>query len=136
MPLHDAFQDLGLSNWWLPERFGGIGVGMEESVDLVSELAYGDAGFAFTTFISIRGTTMLSLYGSEEVTERYLVPMAKNGSTCATVASERAAGSELTKIATTAARRGEDRLADREPRIGDVRRSRLHERDGHRQARP
>ena len=43
-----------------------MGLGLEDSVDVVSELSYGDAGFAFTTFISILGTTMLSLYGSEE----------------------------------------------------------------------
>jgi alkylation response protein AidB-like acyl-CoA dehydrogenase len=108
LPLHDAFRDLGLANWWLPERCGGLGLGMEESVDLVSELAYGDAGFAFTTFISILGTTMLSLYGGEQIEERYLAPMAQSGSFCATVASERAAGSELTKITTTAARSGEE----------------------------
>jgi alkylation response protein AidB-like acyl-CoA dehydrogenase len=108
MALLDSFQDLGLGNWWLPERCGGMGLGMEESVDLVSELAYGDAGFAFTAFISILGTTMLSLFGGEEVEERYLAPMAETGSVCATVASERAAGSELTKITTTAARSGEE----------------------------
>lgn len=108
MPQHGAFQALELGNWWLPRRHGGMGLGMEESVDVVSELAYGDAGFAFTTFISILGTTMLSLYGSDEVEERYLAPMAANGSFCATLASERAAGSELTKIVTTAARSGDD----------------------------
>ncbi|HEX7059368.1 MAG TPA: acyl-CoA dehydrogenase family protein [Solirubrobacterales bacterium] len=106
--LHDAFRDLGFCNWWLPERCGGMGLGLEESVDLVSELAYGDAGFAFTAFVSILGTTMLSLYGGAKIEERYLAPMAENGSFCATVASERSAGSELTKITTTAARSGED----------------------------
>jgi hypothetical protein len=29
-----------------PERFGGLGVRLQESVDIVSELAYGDAGVA------------------------------------------------------------------------------------------
>jgi alkylation response protein AidB-like acyl-CoA dehydrogenase len=105
-PSNDAFRALGLANWWLPPRYGGAGVGMEESVDLVSELAYGDAGFAFTAFISILGTTVVSLYGSEETTERHLAPMAASGSYCATLASERAAGSELTRITTTAARSG------------------------------
>jgi alkylation response protein AidB-like acyl-CoA dehydrogenase len=106
-PLHEAFHAQELGNWWVPERLGGMGLGMEESVDVVSELAYGDAGFAFTNFISILGTTVLSLYGGEELQERYLAPMAANGSYCATLASERAAGSELTKIATTAARSGD-----------------------------
>ena len=65
-PFHDELRSLGLGGWWLPERYGGAGLGLEESVDLVSELAYGDAGFAFTEFISILGTTTFSLYGSED----------------------------------------------------------------------
>jgi alkylation response protein AidB-like acyl-CoA dehydrogenase len=108
MPLYEAFHALGVGNWWLPERYGGMGLGLEESVDVVSELAYGDAGMAFTLFISILGTTMVSLYGAEEIKERYLAPMAPNGGFCATLGSERAAGSELTKITTTAARAGDD----------------------------
>ena len=108
MPIHRAFHDLGLGNWWLPERYGGLGVGLEEGVDVVSELAYGDAGVAFTLFISIPGTTAVTLYGSDELKERFLAPMAGNGQYCAILASERAAGSELTKIATLAARSGED----------------------------
>lgn len=108
LPVYKDFQDLGFGNWWLPERYGGLGLGLEESVDIVSELAYGDAGVAFTMFISILGTTGLLLYGSEEQKERYLTPMAANGQYCATLASERAAGSELTKIATIAARSGSD----------------------------
>lgn len=108
LDLHERFHAEGLGNWWLPERYGGIGLGLEESVDVVSELAYGDAGFAFTSFISILGTTMLSLYGGEAVRDRHLASMVRDGACCATLASERAAGSELTKIVTTAARSGGD----------------------------
>jgi len=108
MKLHGDLHAKGLGNWWLPERFGGLGVGLEDSVDIVSELAYGDAGLAFTMFISILGTTTVALYGSEETKERYLAPMVPNGQFCATLGSERAAGSELTKIVTIAARRGDD----------------------------
>ncbi|MDQ3935741.1 MAG: acyl-CoA/acyl-ACP dehydrogenase [Actinomycetota bacterium] len=108
LPIHGELHDRGLGNWWLPERYGGMGLGLEESVDLVSELAYGDAGVAFTMFISILGTVGVSLFGSEETKERYLAPMVENGHFCATPASERAAGSELTKIATIAARSGGD----------------------------
>jgi alkylation response protein AidB-like acyl-CoA dehydrogenase len=108
LPLNRSFHELGVSGWWLPQRYGGMGLGLEESVDIVSELAYGDAGVAFTSFISILGTTMVSLYGSEELKERHLTPLARDGRFCATLASERAAGSELTKIATIAAREGDD----------------------------
>lgn len=108
LPVHKALHEQGLGNWWLPERYGGMGLGLEESVDVVSELAYGDAGVAFTSFISILGTVGLLLYGSEEARERYLAPMVQDGHFCATLASERAAGSELTKIATIAAPSGDD----------------------------
>lgn len=101
------FQELGLANWWLPERYGGLGLGLEESVEIVSELAYGDAGIAFTLFISILGTVGVSLYGTDAVKERQLAPLAQGGY-AATLGSERAAGSELTKIATIAARAGSD----------------------------
>ena len=107
LPVHEALHERGLGNWWLPERYGGMGLGLGDSVDVVSELAYGDAGVAFTSFISILGTVGASLYGSEEAKERYLAPMAQEGHFCATLGSERAAGSELTKIATIATPAGD-----------------------------
>jgi len=107
LPVRNSFHEQGLDNWWIPERFGGMGLVLEDSVDVVSELAYGDAGVAFTLFISILGTVGLSLYGTEEAKERYLTPMVEEGHCCATLGSERAAGSELTKIATTATPSGD-----------------------------
>lgn len=107
LPVRDSFHELGLSNWWIPDSFGGMGLSLEESVDLVSELAYGDAGAAFTLFISILGTVGVSLYGTEEAKERYLTPMVAAGHSCATLGSERAAGSELTKMATIVAPSGD-----------------------------
>lgn len=108
LPLYKRFHDQGLSNWWLPEEYGGHGIGLEDSVDIVSELAYGDAGAAFTLFISILGTTMVQLYGDEELRERHLTSLTGNGGFCATLGSEQAAGSELAKITTTVAREGGD----------------------------
>ncbi len=108
LPLYTTLAKEGLANWWLPPSVGGRGMSLEESVDIVSELSYGDAGVAFTSFVSILGTTMVSLHGSEELRQRFLVPMAADGGFCATVASEAAAGSELAKITTTAVRDGDD----------------------------
>jgi alkylation response protein AidB-like acyl-CoA dehydrogenase len=51
---------------------------------------------------------MVQLYGSDDLREQYLAPMAANGTFCATLGSERAAGSELNKIETVAARDGGD----------------------------
>jgi alkylation response protein AidB-like acyl-CoA dehydrogenase len=106
--VYEKFRETGLANWWLPEELGGRGLSLEDSVEIVNELSYGDAGVAFTLFISILGTTMVQLYGSDELRSRYLAPMAAKGSFCATLGSERAAGSELNKIETVAAREGGD----------------------------
>jgi alkylation response protein AidB-like acyl-CoA dehydrogenase len=107
-PAHRRFHDLGLANWWLPGKDGTPGLGLTESVDIVSELAYGDAGAAFTLFISILGTSMVSLYGSDDLRERYLSPMRSEGSFCATLGSEHDAGSELARTASVATRDGGD----------------------------
>ncbi|MEU7226423.1 acyl-CoA dehydrogenase family protein [Streptomyces chrestomyceticus] len=102
--LHDA----GLANWWLPADCGGPGLSMEASVDIVSELAYADAGTAFTRFISILPSTMVALYGSAQLRQDVLRPLVQDGGHCATLASEHDAGSELLRTATVATRSGGD----------------------------
>ncbi|MFI6317851.1 acyl-CoA dehydrogenase family protein [Nonomuraea sp. NPDC050556] len=99
-----AFHERGLANWWLPEEYGGLGVGLRDSVDAVSELAYADAGSAFTLFVSILGSTLVSLYGSDELKDRTLRKVGASGGFSATLGSELAAGSDLTSMTTTAAR--------------------------------
>lgn len=108
LELYERFAGTGLANWWLPEDLGGRGLGMEDSVEIVNELAYGDAGVAFTLFISVLGTSMVQLFGSGELKTRYLAAMAAQGSFCATLGSERAAGSELGKIDTVVRRDGDE----------------------------
>ncbi|WP_329312421.1 acyl-CoA dehydrogenase family protein [Streptomyces sp. NBC_01262] len=108
LPLYEKFRETGLANWWIPKENGGLGLTLSDSVDIVNELAYGDAGVAFTLFISVLGTSIVSLYGSEELKDAYLTPMAANGSYCATLGSERNAGSELGRIETVATRSGSE----------------------------
>ncbi|MFS8067992.1 MAG: acyl-CoA dehydrogenase family protein, partial [Byssovorax sp.] len=107
---YTEFQDLGLANWWIPRAYGGRGVSLEESVEIVEELAYGDAGVAFTLFIAIIGSTAVALFGTAAQKERFLRPMAESGVTSATLGSERAAGSELLNLATTVRRSGDGYL--------------------------
>ncbi|WFB10863.1 acyl-CoA dehydrogenase family protein [Streptomyces sp. LX-29] len=108
LEVYDTFRGTGLANWWLPEEMGGRGLSLEDSVEIVNEIAYGDAGVAFTLFISVLGTSMVQLYGSEELKARYLKPMVERGSFCATLGSERNAGSELSKIETMVTRDGDE----------------------------
>ncbi|MGA5817683.1 acyl-CoA dehydrogenase family protein [Kitasatospora sp. NPDC094028] len=106
--VYERFRETGLANWWLPEELGGRGLSLADGVEIVNELAYGDAGVAFTLFISVLGTSMVQLYGSEELKKQYLGAMGERGSFCATPGSERVAGSELGKIDTVVAVDGDE----------------------------
>lgn len=112
LPLYERFAETGLANWWLPEADGGLGLPLEESVKIVSALAYGDAGVAFTLFLSVLTTSMLTLYGSDELKEQYLKPLIAENGFCATLGSEHAAGSELARITTTVRRDGDTLVLD------------------------
>jgi len=106
--LTTALHEAGLANWWLPERFGGGGASLQESVDIVSELSYADAGFAFGSFLSILGTTMLERFGAPDLAAEHLSPMGAAGGCCGIVISEEKAGSELGRMTTTYRSAGDD----------------------------
>ncbi|MGW2410996.1 acyl-CoA dehydrogenase family protein [Streptomyces tubercidicus] len=108
LELYRPLHKLGLMNWWLPTEYGGAGLSLADSVDIVSELAYADAGSAFTLLISILGSSMVQLYGSPELKERYLTAMTREPGYASALGSERAAGSELINLTTTLTRRGDD----------------------------
>jgi alkylation response protein AidB-like acyl-CoA dehydrogenase len=101
-----GLQEAGLANWWIPATYGGRGVSLEDSVDIVSELASGDAGFAFGSFLSILGTTMLQLCGEETLARPHLEKLARDGGVCGILVSEEQAGSALGRITTTYTRHG------------------------------
>lgn len=114
LPLYARFAETGLANWWLPKEAGGLGLGLEESVRITAELAYADAGVAFTLFIPVLTTSMVAWYGSEELKERHLGALVAGNACCATLGSEHAAGSELARITTTARREGDTVVLDGE----------------------
>lgn len=114
LPLYERFAGTGLANWWLPKAYGGLGLSLEESVRIVAELAYGDAGVAFTLFIPVLTTSMLTWYGGDDLRGHHLGGLAREGGFCATLGSEHAAGSELARITTTARRSGGTLILDGE----------------------
>lgn len=114
LPVYARFAETGLMNWWLPKEHGGLGFGLEESVRIVNALSYGDAGVAFTLFLPVLTTSMVTLYGGAEVRERYLDPLGAGKGFAATLGSEHAAGSELVRITTTARRDGAELVLDGE----------------------
>ncbi|GAA2811484.1 acyl-CoA dehydrogenase family protein [Nonomuraea dietziae] len=112
LPLYERFAATGLANWWLPKEIGGLGLGLEESVRITAELAYADAGVAFTLFIPVLTTSMVTWYGSDELKERHLGELVSGNGFCATLGSEHAAGSELARITTTARHEGDTIVLD------------------------
>lgn len=107
LPLYRRFADTGLANWWLPKEYGGLGLSLQDSVRIVAELAYGDAGVAFTLFLPVLTTSMVAWYGSEDVRQRHLGALVADNGFCATLGSEHAAGSELARITTTVRQDGD-----------------------------
>jgi alkylation response protein AidB-like acyl-CoA dehydrogenase len=97
---HEALRAAGLHRWWLPPTLGGLS--LRDGVDLIDELAYGDASYAFSSLVSVIGASVTWLYGEGGLAERLLPGLAERGGRFATVATERAAGSELDRITTTA----------------------------------
>lgn len=112
LPLITGFAGTGLTNWWVRKEHGGLGLGLEDGVRIVSELAYGDAGVAFTLLIPVLSTTMVELYGSDELKERFLPRLVAEHGFSATLGSEHEAGSELTRITTTVRRDGDTLVLD------------------------
>jgi alkylation response protein AidB-like acyl-CoA dehydrogenase len=112
--LTERWHEAGLANWWLPEEYGGTGATLATGVDVVSELSYGDAGFAFGAFLSILGTTLLHLYGDRGLAREHLTHLAGSGGCCAILISEREAGSELHRTATTITADGDHLVLDGE----------------------
>ncbi len=112
LPLYEDFADTGLMNWWIPKEYGGLGLGLEDSVRIVSELAYGDAGVAFTLFLPILTTSTVAWYGDDGLRKEYLGRLVADRGFCATLGSEHEAGSELANISTTVRRDGDTLVLD------------------------
>ncbi len=112
LPLYARFAETGLMNWWLPKEHNGLGFSLEEGVRIVNALSYGDAGVAFTLFIPVLATSMVSLYGTDELRSSFLDPLMASSGYAATLGSEHDAGSELGRITTSARREGDDLVLD------------------------
>lgn len=112
LPLYARFAETGLTNWWLPKEAGGLGLSLEDSVQIVAGLAYGDAGVAFTLFLPILTTNMIRWYAGDELAERHLGRLVEDDAFAATLGSEHGAGSELARITTTMRRDGESVVLD------------------------
>jgi alkylation response protein AidB-like acyl-CoA dehydrogenase len=100
------FHAAGLANWWLPESYGGRGVPLLNGVEIAAQLAYADAGFAFSSLVSVIGCQLLQLHGRDPLRSEVLAELASSGGQVATLGSEHGCGSELNRMGTRARLQG------------------------------
>jgi len=98
----------GFLGVFIPEEYGGAGLGHFEQCLIIEEFARVDGGIAQSMVASYFGTQMIKLFGTGAQKEKYLPPVC-NGTWRAGMAStEPDAGSDVAAITTTAKKEGAD----------------------------
>jgi len=94
--------ELGLLNTTIPERLGGLGLGMLDEVIIGEELAYGCMGIYTILMASELGITPILLAGSSEQQQRLLKPLLDGPKLVAFALSEADNGSDAAALRTSA----------------------------------
>ncbi|MGG6348463.1 acyl-CoA dehydrogenase family protein [Pseudomonas putida] len=104
----EQMQAMGLFGLTLPEEFGGLGVTMEEEVNIAFEL--GRTSPAFRSYIGTNngiGSIGILLDGTADQKQRYLPPLASGELLSSFCLTEPDAGSDAASLKTTAVRDGD-----------------------------
>ena len=99
--------ELGLMNAYIPERYGGPGLGALDGALLDEELAWGCSGVQTTLGCNALAATALLVAGSEELKRRFLGRLIEAPRLASFCLSEPGAGSDVAALATRAVRRGD-----------------------------
>jgi alkylation response protein AidB-like acyl-CoA dehydrogenase len=96
----------GLSSITLPRRYGGGERDFTQAVALFEEVAVGSAAVAVSLITTFQAQTIVNLFGSEPLKQRYL-PMFADGMLAAYALTEASHGSDIRKLDTKAVSRGD-----------------------------
>ncbi|OIP30911.1 MAG: acyl-CoA dehydrogenase [Deltaproteobacteria bacterium CG2_30_63_29] len=102
--------DLGFMNSKVPAEYGGLGLGVFESVLISEELSYGCVGVATTVLANNLAATPLVLAGTEAQKEKYLGQLVNEYCFASYATSEPGAGSDVVGIRTKYEKQGDDYL--------------------------
>jgi acyl-CoA dehydrogenase len=102
----DKAWGLGLMNIYIPESYGGAGLGPFDGVLIEEELAWGCSGIQTSIGCNGLATMPLLLAGSEELKRRYLEPLVAEPRLASFCLTEPGAGSDVAALETRAERRG------------------------------
>jgi acyl-CoA dehydrogenase len=106
--IRQSAKDMGLYGFAIPERYGGLGLNLEEEVQLVFELGYTTPALRsmFGTNNGIAGHVLLE-GGTEEQKKEWLPKLASGELTASFALTETEAGSDPSTLTTSATRDGE-----------------------------
>ncbi len=102
-----SLYDAGLYALDVPEEYGGMGIDYETSFKLNEEMAWYDAGFAFSFRLASMVSSLVYLAGSEYL-KQYVSDLVLSGKIGAFCLTESEAGSDAAAIRTTARREGDE----------------------------
>ena len=100
--------ELGLTGITLPEEYSGAGLGYQEFIIVIEELAAVNSGYAISVSVTALAQVILNVFGTAEQKRRYIPPMAEGRAIGAFSLTEAAAGSDAGSLLTTARRDGAD----------------------------
>ena len=106
--LVDQMRELGLFGVTIPERYGGLGLGLDTYALIVIELSRGWTTLSGIVNGSFIAGWMIRHHGTEEQKERYLPLLATGEVRAAFSMTEPHAGSDVQSIRTTAVRDGDE----------------------------
>ncbi len=102
-----AFKE-GLLNLTIPQKYGGLGLGILDSCLVVEETAAADPGITTSLFCNSLGQEPIILGGSHEQKEKFLRPFTEELQFASFATSEPNTGSDVAGIATTANIEGDE----------------------------
>jgi len=102
-----ALADEGLFGVYIPEEYGGRGMGVFELVLVVEELSRVDAGIALCLAGTALGAYPILLGGNDEQKRKYLTPLARGEKVAAFALTEHEAGSDPIAMTTSAVKDGD-----------------------------
>ncbi len=98
----------GLVAPWIPEEYGGSGVGSLGNALVTEALSRADLGLGLNVFAAGFGSHLIWLYGTEEQKQKYLPPVARGEWVSAGAYTEPNAGTDVAGYKTRAVRDGKD----------------------------
>lgn len=104
--LIESLGELGLTGIPLSESYGGAGLGYEDYIVAMEELAAGSLGYAISVAVTGLTQVILNQFGNDEQKQKYIPPLASGKAIGAFSLSEPGSGSDAAALRTTAKKKG------------------------------